>query len=328
MACSSPHVLLVSKFKNKDDKRSVRMVSPLEFLGQDFKTYKDTTEKYTEFNVMLVPCGQCINCRLDYARNWATRCCLEALDHSSNCFITLTYSNDNLPAPVDYITHEGQVCVRHPVIKRDFQLFMKRLRKKFGNNIRFFACGEYSPLGRPHYHAILFGCDFKDKKFFKRSPSSGDIIYTSEELSNLWPYGFSTIGECSFNTCNYVARYVVKKQKGKISSDEFCLMSRRPGLGFNYFYNNIFTLYDSSYIQLANGLRAAIPKYFDYLIDKFNLNDFLDLDNIKLNRSINADLKLNEEIFRHSLGTLEAFFEYQKDLSLKNISKLKRKEVK
>ena len=328
MSCTSPHVLLVSKFKNKDDKHTVRMVSPLEFLGQDFKIYKDKTEKYSDYNVALVPCGQCINCRLDYARNWATRCCLEALDHSSNCFITLTYSDDNLPKPIDYISSDGQFCTRSPVVKRDFQLFMKRLRKKYGNNIRFFSCGEYSPTGRPHYHAILFGCDFKDKKFFKRSPVSGDIIYTSNELTNLWPFGFSTIGECSFNTCNYVARYVVKKQKGNISSDEFCLMSRRPGLGFNYFYKNMLSLYDNSFIQLSNGLKASIPKYYDYLIDKFNLNKLIGLENIKLNRNINADLKLNEEIFRHSLGSLESYFNYEKDLSSKHLLKINRKEVK
>jgi hypothetical protein len=98
-----------------------------------------------------LPCGQCIGCRLAHSRDWATRCVHEAHMHDHNCFITLTYSPENLP--------EGGTLVR-----KHFTDFMKRLRKALAVDdisIRFFGCGEYgSKLERPHYHAIIFGYDF------------------------------------------------------------------------------------------------------------------------------------------------------------------------
>ena len=102
-----------------------------------------------------VPCGQCIGCRLERSRQWAVRCIHEAQLHKDNCFITLTYNDEHLPSPPSLSV-------------RDFQLFMKRLRKRFGKGIRFFHCGEYGEkYGRPHYHACLFGFDFPDRVQFK-----------------------------------------------------------------------------------------------------------------------------------------------------------------
>ena len=54
------------------------------------------------------------------------------------------------------------------LVKRDLQLFLKRLRKKlvktYGKDkkfrIRFIGCGEYGgTFGRPHYHLVIFGMD-------------------------------------------------------------------------------------------------------------------------------------------------------------------------
>ena len=57
---------------------------------------------------------------------------------------------------------------------------MKRLRKKLHPlKIRFFHCGEYGDkTRRPHYHALIFGYSFPDRKLFKKS-KSGDL-YTSD----------------------------------------------------------------------------------------------------------------------------------------------------
>ena len=96
---------------------------------------------------VTVPCGQCIGCRLERSRQWAVRCIHEASLHEDNCFITLTYDDAHLPTDLS-------LNVSH------FQKFMKRLRKRFGEGIRFFHCGEYGEnFGRPHYHACLFTSD-------------------------------------------------------------------------------------------------------------------------------------------------------------------------
>ena len=171
-----------------------------------------------------IPCGRCIGCRLEYSRQWAVRCVHESKMHSNNCFITLTYDDVHLP-------DDRSLHVEH------FQRFMKRLRKKCGF-VRFFHCGEYGEnLGRPHYHAILFGLDFGDKRLFSRRDDIN--LYTSYDLSKLWTFGFSTVGDCNFDTAAYCARYTLKKFRGSPEAreahyggrrPEYCTMSRRPGI--------------------------------------------------------------------------------------------------
>ena len=152
----------------------------------------------------MVPCGQCIGCRLERSRQWAIRCVHEASLHTDNCFITLTYSPDCLPSDGS-LNHD------------DFQKFFKRLRKHIApKKIRYYMCGEYgedlqqpSKLGRPHFHACLFGLDFDDKQLYI---VRDDVkLYTSATLEKIWGKGFVTIGDVTFESAAYVARYIAKK---------------------------------------------------------------------------------------------------------------------
>lgn len=220
------------------------------------------------------PCGQCWMCRLELARQWATRCHHEAQLHEHNSFITLTYNNQHLPK--DKSVH-----------KRELQLFFKRLRKHIHpQEVRYYACGEYgTKLGRPHYHACLFGYDFPDKTILKparlrisqnhfKAPNDF-TLYTSKTLEKLWGKGFVTIGEVTFESAGYVARYIMKKWKGKkeeISkyygdkAPEFALMSRRPGIGKEWFEKFINDCYPKDFTTI-NGKKVKPPKYYDYLLE-------------------------------------------------------------
>ena len=158
--------------------------------------------------------------------------------HKENCFVTLTYNDDNLPPDLS-------------LDKRAFQLFMKRLRKRVKVPIRFFACGEYGEkLQRPHYHVILFGIDLRkeDSNLCLISGHSEflpctsllcgrSIVLSNVLLKELWPYGFSSVGTCTFESAAYVARYCLKKVTGKAGkafyegrTPPFVLMSNRPGI--------------------------------------------------------------------------------------------------
>ena len=158
-----------------------------------------------------LPCGQCVGCRLERSRQWAIRCMHEAQMHEDNCFITLTFN----PESLDDRSNPWSLDVR------DFQLFMKRLRKKYGAGIRFYHCGEYGELNkRPHYHACIFGFDFPDKRLWKVT-NSGHRLYISESLDELWPFGFCTIGNVTFESAAYVARYIMKKVNGDAAADHY-----------------------------------------------------------------------------------------------------------
>lgn len=127
-------------------------------------------DHFTPLEHFTVKCAKCIGCRQDHARDWALRCEHELRDHDKSCFLTLTYDEKHLP-------EDRSVDVRH------LQLFFKRLRKKYGEGIRYIASGEYGDKrGRPHYHVLLFGLDFDDKKRYYRTNSKFGL-YTSATLS-------------------------------------------------------------------------------------------------------------------------------------------------
>lgn len=202
-----------------------------------------------------IPCGRCTGCRLEHSRQWAVRCMHEKRLHSASCFVTLTYDNDHLPA-------------NGSLVKRDLQLFMKRYRKIAGNGIRFFACGEYGEkTNRPHYHLLLLNSDFDDKRLISRG--SEYSLYASALLSSLWPAGQHALGDVSFESAAYVARYCMKKITGPGAAahyngreKEFIVMSRRPGLGTGYFdcYQSEILSHDTI---IVNGVPAALPRFYD-----------------------------------------------------------------
>lgn len=127
------------------------------------------------------------------------RCYFEAKTHLDNCFITLTFSPECNPEILD---------------KKYLQDFFKRFRKSiYPVKIKYFACGEYGPKTlRPHFHILIFGYNFPDRKFHSRS-NKGYPIYVSDELSHLWKFGYHTIQDLSFNTAVYTALYSAKSYK-------------------------------------------------------------------------------------------------------------------
>ena len=240
------------------------------------------------------PCGTCIDCRLDYSRQWAIRCIHEAQMHDENCFLTLTYNDDNIP-------HSGSVK------REELTNFMKRLRRDIEpKKVRFFGCGEYGKkYDRPHYHLCLFGYDFPDKEIHKtefRRKGNPDILYISKMLGAIWKKGFHTIGELNYKTAGYVARYVTKKHMGKWSNfmydgiePEFALMSRgqkggNGGIGKSWFDKYWTDCYPKDFIVI-NGKKQKPPKYYDTLIERKNLRMW---QHVKAMRELHAFKTLPE----------------------------------
>lgn len=210
-----------------------------------------------------VPCGKCPGCLLERSRQWAVRCMHEASVHDENCFITLTYDDDHLPAG-------GSLVLEH------FQKFVRRLRKRIApRKVRFYHAGEYgTQYGRPHYHALLFGYDFADKV---ECAKRGDFpVWTSRLLSELWDAGSHQIGSVSFESAAYVAAYVVGTHaKGVVGVDadgevrelqrEYSTMSRRPGIGKAWFDRYRGEVYPADGIVVAGVLRKP-PRFYDLAV--------------------------------------------------------------
>lgn len=257
-----------------------------------------------------VPCGRCFNCRMEKAKEWAVRCMHEASLYEKNCFITLTYNDDCLP-------------VNGSLNKKHFQLFMKRLRKRFGNDIRYYHCGEYgSKSQRPHYHACLFNFDFEDKEVV--GSRLGNNIYSSKTLDRLWPYGFTSLGGVTFQSAAYVARYIMKKitgpdadshYKGRIP--EYTTMSRRPGIGSGFYDQFKDDIYNCDVVVLKDGIKVRPPKAYDRKFAIENPEEFEILKgkrqlNVKNCDDITKSEKRNpfkEKWFRNRTKTLRRVYE-------------------
>lgn len=285
-----------------------------------------------------IPCGRCIGCRLDYSRQWADRCMLEMKEHESSYFVTITYDDLHLPINSFLIEETGEVGNVATLVKRDFQLFMKRLRKayalKYDNNLRFFAAGEYGNQSlRPHYHAIIFGLKLDDLTFYKTH--NGFNYYNSAFLDKAWQNkGFIVVAKANWETCAYTARYIMKKQKGNTTdlyekynfSPEFSLQSRKPGIGRKYFDDHSETMFDCDFISLStpDGEHQIKPmRYFKKLLQTFDEEKFLeikskkeecieDIANLKLSKTSNNYLEM--------LATEE-------NVKMAAIQSLRRKEV-
>jgi hypothetical protein len=245
-----------------------------------------------------IPCGRCIGCRLRRASDWATRIMHEAqLNGENNCFITLTYGPEHLP-------FDGGL------VHRDFQLFFKRLRKKYSRKkIKYYMCGEYGDKNnRPHYHAILFGHNFEDWVYLGDT-ESGNPLYTSPTLESIWQKGFVQIGTVTRESAGYVARYCMKKINGPLADEinletglkhyerfdslsghivevmpEYARMSRggRSGRGIGYDWISRFTgdVYPKDFTTI-NGVRVKPSRYYDNYLEEFDKDMF---DDIKAGR--------------------------------------------
>lgn len=218
-----------------------------------------------------VPCSSCIGCKLEASKQWGTRIWHELMSAEAKgqacSFITLTYNDRWCP-------------INYSLVRRDFQEFMKRLREhksreKPKKSIRFFMCGEYGEKGkRPHYHACLFGEDFRKDRQLWKTTNAGDRLYTSEELERIWGMGFVTVGDLTFESACYVARYTTKKITGKRASwhygsrlPEYASMSTKPGIGSEWIHKHMEDTYRFDTI-VVRGRECTPPKFYDKMFKK------------------------------------------------------------
>ena len=201
-----------------------------------------------------VPCGRCVPCMERRQKDWAFRLQQELkYTQGRSVFVTLTYDDEHLP-----FSESGEPTL----VKRDFQLFMKRFRKQFSDyTLRYFACGEYGfhpqtgVVARPHYHAIIFGLPNDTNKI--------DSI-----LHDCWKNGFITFDGVTRGRCFYVAKYCIKPNNRVNDFDKierpFALMSTRPPIGSKYLdvASDYHRKSQSFFCVDSKSQKVALPRYY------------------------------------------------------------------
>lgn len=299
MACSHPHYIVLTPFiNNETGKRQIK------FIGDNPQWNQMNLEaRYGVENVFPVPCGKCFGCRLDKSQDWAVRCVMESLQYDDNCFITLTYNDENLPSD-------------KKLVKSHVQEFIREVRRQ--NRVRYLISGEYgSQTGRPHYHAILFGFKPNDLVLIQKT-EIGNYLYKSAYLSSIWDKGFVSVGEFTPESARYVAGYTAKK----VGDDNgFLLCSTKPGIGAEYLINNLDQIikYDSF---TGKGLvQSRVPRYFQRLCERLGIN----IDEYKSKRSEKTDLYVKKVMSDYGLTKDKSqVFEVNKSANLRKEKLFKR----
>lgn len=241
----------------------------------------------------FLPCGRCIGCRRDRAMSWAVRCVHESQMHPCSSFVTLTYSDKFLPKDGSLVYRDFQLFMKRLRIAITRKAFKKRFRKLFSCDskaLKFYMCGEYGKnYNRPHYHACLFGVDFPDKVLLKER--DGVRLYTSLFLEKVWKKGFVTIGEVTFASALYLAKYVMKQFDGDLGGavyqgrkPEFGRMSRGgrtgKGLGYTWFEKYQEDVFPKDFI-IIRGKHYRVPKYY---MRKYMLTNRSGFDSVREDR--------------------------------------------
>lgn len=326
MSCYKPLIRLYNPDNKEIGGRVYSLARLSQLAGKQLK-YEDLM--YNP-KVMLIPCGQCIGCRIRQREDWTTRIELEARDYPKEevWFITLTYDDDHVPGmivrtgeimrKVQYTWKPGE---KRPesvqiLLYEDIQKFLKRLRKAYRRKLRYFVAGEYGEqTARPHYHMILYGWKPTDLENLYKIHHNG--YYTSKWLADLWGMGQIQIAQAVPETYRYVAGYVTKKMyeiDGKKANayyelgqtKPFACMSLKPGLGDQYYQEHKAEIWRQGYIQCTNGKRAQIPRYYEKQMEAENPQR---LWRIKKNRQKNAmeqkRLQLEGQEYKTVLETKE-----------------------
>ena len=195
-----------------------------------------------------VPCGYCHSCQKSYNNQYRIRLLYECRKYPpGTClFVTLTFDDDNLKK----FSKDTNKAVR---------LFLDRLRKDYGKQIRHWFVCEFGTLhGRPHYHGILFNVP---RELIDGYDS--DVPGCHPLLASRWKYGFVFVGYVSEETCSYITKYVTKSINGDKVRPRII---SSHGIGDNYFDTDEFELhkFGECYqpFMIVGGFPQAMPRYY------------------------------------------------------------------
>lgn len=296
--CTSPRVAVRLGLRKSDGKQMIR------FYRDSSKTLEDLYYYYGKDNVLLLPCGECDECRLKKRKEWSIRCACEAQSHSFNCFVTLTYDDEHLRS----------------LNRADPLKFIKAIRNS-GFKVRYFGCGERgSNTLRPHYHIALFGFLPKDLDYSGES-DSGEAIYESRFLNDIWKKGHVIVQMFGPGVGGYIAGYTSKKLGDK---ESFLFMSTKPGLGFDYLqkHKDFAVKYGSIFGDFGYWNKASLPRYFKKILEKEGFGFYLDF--LKDENSFKVSTSMYEQARIHNMSRIAEMVFYGGHFAAKKIEKLER----
>lgn len=226
-------------------------------MCQSLITIKNPSGRESPF--ISVPCGRCMACKKNKRTEWAIRLENQLKDTPVAYFVTLTYAPVKVPTNVDETTGEIYESLR----KEDIQLFIKRIRKKINQKMKYFIVGEYgSKTKRPHYHCLFF----LEEKYTNRFGADmfGKVLQEKWiDVKNEEPMGFVHIGDVTPKSIRYTTKYCLKLNQSEEHLKTWTLSSQ--GLGNRYIEKHKdWHKADirRNYHIGVDGNRSRLPRYY------------------------------------------------------------------
>lgn len=225
----------------------------------------------------------------------------------SACFMTFTYAD----AP---LSKNGFPTL----VKRDFQNFLKRLRKKlpkepyitksgktgYRTKLKYYACGEYgSQYHRPHYHAILFNLPMY-------------MIYNPTIVAETWDHGTIDIAPANQDTIHYVTKYIMKSHRvDEFKNSKIDLPTYDP---YSETFSQPFQYIEKSIVDMDTGELFEDDRIPQFSLMSKNLGkNYLTKQMINYHKSNLISYVTNEGGFKQPLPRYyrdRIFTDFEKDL--------------
>lgn len=198
-----------------------------------------------------VGCGNCIECRKKYSREWQVRLSEEIKLQNYKWFVTLTFDEDSLNKLTCECTETWMNIVENDVATLAVRRFLERWRKAHGKSVKHWLVTElgHENTERIHLHGIIW-CD--------------DVT----DIALYWKYGIVHIGKyVNLKTVNYIVKYISKVDNNHKGYKSKILCSK--GIGRNYLnkldskrnkYNGNNNT--KEYYTTPQGRKINLPNYY------------------------------------------------------------------
>lgn len=306
----------------------------LQFLHRVTDKWKQKGDKPADY--LPIPCGKCMYCRIKKSREWAARAYHENqlyinpdTQESESCFLTFTYDDESLHKLCE-LHEDDEGNSSYSLDSKYFSKFIKNFRRQLDyhydkKKIRYLYCGEYGPgTLRPHYHMLCFGFNPPDKVHYKTVTRGTKKYryYNSEFINRIWGNGYVVVGEVTYESAAYCARYVTKKYCNDKNhtyyygrEPEFARMSNKPGLGSDWFDKYNSDIYTQDIVVLPNGGKLKPPRYYDTKLKNLDPSRF---EQIKNDRQVGIEKYKHETTWKR-LKTKEKCYQRKYDKLIRNI---------
>lgn len=283
---------------------------------------------YRQF--MSIPCGRCLNCRIDKVNMFSDRCEYELIKRRCGAFVTFTYDDIHIQ---HLLRKDSSGKLVASLSRDDSRRFLYRLNKNVKKELKksgydtlpfmqkdykYILSGEYGDHGtifdRPHFHAIFFGLDFAMcKKLFARSwRGQGEIKVLPVTqgapqylLDYITTMEFGEMRKIKYEYNNLEAPFQVHsvglgnglytEQLDYIKSHNCCYRWHGRDVPLPTYYRDKYLLPKNTIYQKFNNIKAAA--YFDGALPLGSLHDktyLYDLHNYQVNKNSVKKRKLEK----------------------------------